>query len=211
MSNQIETDIIHSILPEIEAEGYEVYLHPNKILLPAFMTGYVPDAIGLRPGKSLAIEVARRSPQKEKTLEEISRLFEGRKDWELRVVWMTPAHEPQSLRVLPPEIMEKRIAEVEALVTDGHMEPALFLAWATLEALARALLPKHFERPQTPGRLVQSLAGEGYITPSEADALRKLAEKRNKLIHGELQIRVAKTEIERFLRVLRTLLKMISN
>jgi len=54
---------------------------------------------------------------------------------------------------------------------------------------------------------VQVLAQEGYLTPSEADQLRALTEKRNSLIHGQLQIQVAKLEVEQF----RVLLEKLTN
>jgi hypothetical protein len=47
----------------------------------------------------------------------------------------------------------------------------------------------------------------GYLTPTEGDQLRRLAEKRNELIQGELQVRVSKAKVERFARVLDTMLK----
>ena len=63
----------------------------------------------------------------------------------------------------------RALSEVKQIAAEGHIEPAMLMAWATFEALARALLTKQFGRPQTPGRLVQTLAAEGYLTPSEAD------------------------------------------
>lgn len=47
---------------------------------------------------------------------------------------------------------------------------------------------------------------EGYITPSEADLLRGLAEKRNQLIHGELQTHASKAELRNFTKTLGDLL-----
>ena len=91
---------------------------------------------------------------------------------------------------------------------DAQVGPALLLAWATVEATARLLATKHFERPQTPGRLVQVLASEGILTPTEADDLRVLAEKRNNFIHGELQTPITKAEIERIASILGTMINL---
>ena len=66
-----------------------------------------------------------------------------------------------------------------------------------------------FERPQTPGRLVEVLATEGFLTPTEADRLRQLVDKRNRLVHGELQIRATKAELDAFTRTLENLLDMV--
>ena len=40
--------IIEQLTPQLEADGYTVYLEPPRQLLPAFMRGYIPDAIALR-------------------------------------------------------------------------------------------------------------------------------------------------------------------
>ena len=90
-----------------------------------------------------------------------------------------------------------------------HFCPAFLLAWATFEAIARVLIPSQMQRPQTPGRLVQVLASEGYLTPTEADSLRLLADKRNKLIHGELRTRISKSEVNRIADVLSMLVKIV--
>ncbi|HJQ59215.1 MAG TPA: hypothetical protein VJ890_20075, partial [Vineibacter sp.] len=42
-----EAQVLESIVPKLEADGYSVYLHPSPDLLPPFMKNYVPDAIAL--------------------------------------------------------------------------------------------------------------------------------------------------------------------
>jgi hypothetical protein len=210
MSTQTtEREMLERVVPELAAEGYEVYLHPNRPLLPPFFAGYVPDAVALGPGKNLAVEVVRKSPQATRKLKRIQALFEGQDKWELRVIWVAPASANESLQVQTSVTIKQRIGEVRALAAQGHLGPSLLLAWATFEALARAVVSGEFQRPQTPGRLVQVLAQGGYLTPTEADKLRRLAEKRNKLIHGDLQVRVSKAEVKRFARVLDTMLEMV--
>jgi REase_AHJR-like len=171
-----EREILERVVPELEAEGYEVYLHPNRPLLPPFLAGYVPDAVALGPGKNLAVEVVRKSPQATRKLKRIQALFEGQDKWELRVIWVAPASANESLQVQTSVTIKQRIGEVRALAAQGHLGPSLLLAWATFEALARAVVSGEFERPQTPGRLVQVLAQGGYLTPTEADELRRLAD-----------------------------------
>jgi hypothetical protein len=48
------------------------------------------------------------------------------------------------------------------------------------------------------------------FAPTEADNLRALADKRNRLIHGELDMEISKDEVERFVAILDTLLSLIS-
>ena len=94
--------------------------------------------------------------------------------------------------------IRKRLDEVRKLANDGHLEPALLMAWGTMEGVARSVASDRFSKPQTPGRIVETLAMDGFITPSEADLVRSLVPKRNKLIHGQLDVRVEKSEIESF-------------
>ena len=83
------------------------------------------------------------------------------------------------------------------------------MAWATFEATGRAILPGRLQRPQTPGRLIEVLATEGHITPTEADHLRRLAESRNHLIHGDLEMSVPEADLQHFIGVLKTLYNSI--
>ena len=203
-----EFEILQRILPELEADGYEVYLSPNRELLPIFFSKYTPDAIALRSDKSIAIEIVRDSLQPEEKLESIAGLFEGHDDWELRVYRIKSGSSKGNLPVQQREAIESRITNITELTELGHLESALLLAWATFEALGRALATDKFRRSQTPGRLVEILAQDGYLTPTEADQLRKLARKRNGLIHGDFQASVSEAEIKNFLGVLNVMLQM---
>jgi uncharacterized protein YutE (UPF0331/DUF86 family) len=81
------------------------------------------------------------------------------------------------------------------------MGAALLLAWAALEASARANAPETFSRPQSTARLVEVLANEGQITPSEADRLRDISRKRNLLAHGDFQTAVSADEVLELLKL----------
>jgi uncharacterized protein YutE (UPF0331/DUF86 family) len=56
---------------------------------------------------------------------------------------------------------------------------------------------------------VEVLAGEGYITPTEADRLRQLAKVRNQLIHGDLRAKATSRDIRSFAATLKTLLELL--
>ena len=95
-----------------------------------------------------------------------------------------------------------QIAEVRALNEDGHPGAALLLGWAALEAIARIALVDRLSKPQTAGSILETLAFEGYVSPSEADQIRSLVALRNKLAHGDLTVRVNKDTIDRFIRII---------
>ena len=206
-----EAAVLESIVPQLEAEGFEVYAHPSGHLLPPFLRGYSPGAIALREDRKLAIEVLREGPSSKGRLDKLRELLSGRRDWELRVYWISPSNTPEAITVASSKDIEQAINTIEDLSDKKLFAPALLMAWATLEALGRASLPERLERPQTPRGLVQVLAGDGYITPSEADRLRQLAEVRNRLIHGGLRVKIASRDIKSFTAVLRTLLKLLQS
>lgn len=197
-----EADMLDSVAAELRADGFEVYLQPRRPPAPAFLGNYVPDAIALRDDKNLIIEVVRESSNATQQVDKIRSLLEGQPRWDLRVYWVSQVKSQRSLPVVTKESMAASNNEVRSTAIAGFHEPALLMGWATFEAAARANMPNEFQRPQTPARLVETLAREGYITPSDADLLRSLADKRNKLIHGDLQVSVTADEIKQFTEVL---------
>lgn len=210
MAETAEVEVLERVIPELEAEGFDVYVHPSKPLVPLFLADLRPDVIALRGDKNLVVEVMRRSPQASKKLERLAALIEPQKKWELRVFWAEPTSAAEDLEVQSVDAVQARLAEVKEIAASDHHEPAMLLAWATFEALGRALLAEQLGRPQTPGRLVQTLAHEGYLTPSEADKLRALAAKRNRLIHGELGVSVSDDELQDFVSILATLIQQFT-
>jgi uncharacterized protein YutE (UPF0331/DUF86 family) len=204
-----EAAVLESIVPQLEAEGFEVHSRPSAHLLPPFLQTYSPDAIALRDDGNLAIEVLRKGAPSEKKLDRLRELLSGHRDWELRVYWVSPANTPEPIEPASRKDIERAIGTVEQLADEGLLAPALLMSWAALEALGRALLPEKFLRPQTPRRLLEVLAADGYITPSEADRLGQLAEVRNRLVHGSVGVRVGARDIKSTTTVLKTLLKLL--
>jgi len=204
-----EAMLLESVLPDLEAEGFEVFAHPSPPILPAFMRDHSPDAIAVRSDKKLAIEVLREGAPSNRRLDRLRELFSEHKDWELRVYWVSPSNIRKAIEGVSGEVSGQSITAIEELAAAGRTKPALLMAWATFEAIGRAILPDRLQRPQTPGRIVEVLAAEGQITPTEADHLRRLAESRNQLIHGGLETSVSEADLRRFVDVLKTLCNFI--
>lgn len=197
-----EIELLRAVVPELEAEGYEVFLQPSGSFLPAFLQEIRPDAIALSEKKNLAIEIARDTSQARQHLQQLSTQIKGQPKWELRVFWVNPATSRAILAVQPVATLKERIDEARKLLAGGHYGSALLIGWATFEAICRALMPTSFEQPQTPRRLVEVISSEGYVTPDQADRLRFLAQLRNGFIHGNLDIPMDKDEIGSFIELL---------
>lgn len=190
-----ELSFLRDLAPQLQAEGYEVYLQPGPSLVPAFLASVRPDAIAIGNGKKILIELVTSDTAGQRKTEELARLVKGHPDWELRVLVATPATQKGTLRIQSGEEVLQSLAEVRQLNKQGHPAAALLLAWGTFEAVARRLMSEVFEKPQTPGRLVQYLAQEGYVGPSEGDMLRVLAATRNEIIHGNLHARPSEGDV----------------
>jgi uncharacterized protein YutE (UPF0331/DUF86 family) len=203
-----EAEFLKNVVTELEDDGYEVFLQPQSPILPPFLKDFRPDAIARRGGQHLVVEVLQSLTGNESKLAAITAAIRANPGWELRVHLVSPTARQSALTKQPLDAIRTSTDEIQQLVDSGYYRAALLMAWSTFEAIARITMPSDFERPQSPGRLVQLLAQEGYVTPSEADILRRLAEKRNVLIHGNIQTDVTKADVEGLTQILRKLIEL---
>ena len=202
-----EKQLLENTAEDLRADGYEVFLHPSAAQLPRFIKDYQPDAIAFRSDKNLVIEIKNQAKPSTKSMERLEALFSApeAKDWDFKVIVFRPE------KISPPpdpannSEIETALAEIETLMSGLETRPALLMAWAVLEALGRAMEPRKISRPQTPRRLIEVLAGEGHVTPSEAVILRNLVDRRNSLIHGGLNVQIELKELGDFLLILKKL------
>ena len=200
-----EEQVLLSEIARLESEGYEVFVHPRAPLVPEFLGDYVPDAVATRNGKKIVLEVTGSSKLENEKLREIAARFANQREWELKVLLVTPTTRGETLPVQSRQVINGTLKEIEQLRQSGAFRAAFLLAWATFEAEGRALFERWFDRPQTPGRLVQVLSQEGFLTPADADRMRALSDKRSRLIHGDLGIDVSNEDLQWLVSVLRQL------
>lgn len=197
--------LLVGILRDLEAADYEVHIDSLADHLPRFVGEYRPDAIALGKPRNLAIEVNLEGMSAKWAPDEIRRRFDEDSEWDLRVYYARPKKAAEPMEPVSLSSIDASIREVEELSGKGLEQLALLRAWATLEALGRKLLPGKFERAQTPGRLVEVLAFEGNLTPTEADLARNLLTDRNRFIHGSLDVKVDPSDLARFAKTLKEL------
>jgi hypothetical protein len=209
--------ILELLTPQLEAEGYTVYLGPPRQLLPGFMQGYTPDAIALptrnlkEAKKKLAIEVAIEGSSASLKEDVLKQRFTNAKDWELRIYYARPEGSRGSLPPMSREAIDTSLATIGSLVFADQLQAALLLGWATLEALGRAIVKGKLARAQSPGRLIEVLASDGLVTPSEADSLRGLSNARNQLIHGRLDRVIQRSDLLRFIEILNSVRSLMDS
>ena len=207
-SRALEQTVVERLAADLRAEGYEVVRDPRGPVLPPFMGTYRPDLVAFGRDGNVAVEVKMRHERSKLDVSRLTKLFEGRKDWEFRVFWVPVSDEEEPLRPQSIADIGRALSDAEALTSQGNPDAGFLLAWAVFEALGRRMLADRFVRPQTPGRLIEVMAGEGVLTPDEATRLRSLVPFRNRLIHGELDARLDAAKAKEFLVILRNLLEM---
>jgi uncharacterized protein YutE (UPF0331/DUF86 family) len=200
-----EADVLQREVRRLEAEGYDVFVHPRPPQTPEFLGSFVPDAIATGKGKNLILEVKRSGTLGDRALVDLAAEVRKQTDWELRIVLVSPTSSAGKLPLQSAQAVQSAIEEIAQLRDSGALRAAFLLAWATLEAEARRLVADELGRPQTPGRVVQILGQEGYLTPDETDRIRTLADMRNRLVHGELDIPVSRESLDQLLQTLQHL------
>jgi hypothetical protein len=201
-----ERAVLDAVAPQLEAEGYQVFIQPSNSALPPFLKGRRPDAIAVKPGHKIAIEVISEGADRGK-LKDLQGLFAAQREWELRVFYAPPREKgPRSLHVAPRQAIRQTLDSIPILNDSAGRVPALLVAWAAFEAAGRALVPDRLADPQRPSQLVEVLAAEGHITPNEADLLRELIPLRNRAAHGELDVRISSVQLRKLVAIIEGLL-----
>ncbi len=192
-----ERDFLQTLIPSYEAEGFSVFLHPAREMLPPFMRGYQPDAIAIRDDKKVAIEIKREGNRRAVAgMDELQQIFSKDPNWELRVYYIPSRSEEEDIQPSGLSEIDAALIEVDQLKRAGHLRAALIMAWATLEAAGRAVLPQNLVRSQEANKLVEVLASEGVVTPTEADSLRRAIKLRNAATHGHFAVPITEKEVD---------------
>jgi len=205
--SELERSVLDSMVPRLEADGYRVVIHPKRDTLPTFLQEYQPDMVAYKDKKNLAFEIKARVSAAEQKEHRLRERFAGHPDWELRFIYAPPVNSDADIPVVSKQTVSEHLDRLEASVDAMGLTGALLTGWAVFEAAARALLPSSLTRPQPPVRLIEMLASGGYVTPDEADMLRRLSRTRNEVAHGRLDIMPARDDVARLIAVTRSILE----
>ncbi|TXN43690.1 hypothetical protein [Methylobacterium sp. WL7] len=195
---------------DAEKRGWKFYIQPSPQVIPEFLKGYRPDALGIGPDGGVVIEIkARRHDAQGESLAKIANLVEAQKGWEFRVFYVAPPVEVRTdLSAPTASELASGIAEARTLLESGHERAALVIAWSLLEAIARLVTPQGETtraRPLSPVQAVQTLAEMGYLKEVDARRLRELTSLRNAVVHGGLKTVVPANDVAQLICDLETI------
>lgn len=158
--SQHEEAIFETLVPSLEAEGYQVLVHPHRTVLPEFMRAYRPHAIAVKKDKKIAIEVASATQYTEDKIRQIREILAPHPEWEFRVVYAPPRIPELKLSRPSRDTILANSTRIAEIYDESGPVAALLTGWSVLEAAARFLMPTDMAKPQTSARLLETLASE---------------------------------------------------
>ncbi len=205
---------------EYEERGFRVDVQPQGERLPKFLreSRYRPDLIVEGHGESIVIEViSRESVERLRELSDVSETIERQPGWRFMVV-MTNPRSPRE-RDFPVPLAElddlrEAVRRVEKLHEQfrngeaGYEQAVLLLAWTVVEGALRMYLYTG-KRRQVQVQLGQSLVRDavmlGFVELEDGEFLDRMASVRNRVAHGVVSERVSDADLDRLVRVCRSL------
>jgi hypothetical protein len=116
-----ERAVLERLKESYEHQGFQFFMEPLPEMLPAFLRGFQPDAIALKPGENYIVEVKfGRRPGEDHRLETMGKLVSGQPGWKLKVYYeaQRPEYDLRFSVATRPQI-EAQITEAEQLHCQG--------------------------------------------------------------------------------------------
>lgn len=194
-----ERSVLDELEPRWRSRGYTLVREPSASQLPSFLRGFRPDAIAIGATPSLVIEVLQtRGKPADTKVRQLQSLFTGHDDWRLEVVYLVPDGAP--LQTVALQDIRSALRQ-SRLLMESEPRAALLMAWATLEAIGRVLEPDLASRSLAPRSLVDLLIANGHLQQSESAHLRTLADTRNMLAHGQIDVSPAPADVRHLIEL----------
>jgi uncharacterized protein YutE (UPF0331/DUF86 family) len=204
-----EADILRTLRNRYERRGYTFIAHPAGDLVPEFLRGYRPDALAISDRESVVIEVkARRSPDSQKNLAQIAERVAGQPNWKFEIYYAGDFPRPVYEKPSEAEVSQL-LEEIRRLQDAGFSRAALVMAWAALEAIARAFRSENEtgSGPMIPSEIVEWLSRAGYIDGPTGRLLRNMIKTRNAVVHGNQVADLRGHELQVLYSTLKSLLE----
>lgn len=198
---------------EYRSKGYKVFAEPRPSELSPFIPPQLaelkPDLIAVSGEDRVVVEIkTEQTVRSDEYLVRLAEAIEGLPGWRLELVLTNPRPVRRTLgTTLAEGEVSARLSLVEELVERSEGLPAAYvLLWTAAEAIMRRVAErKRFDAPPAPSRLLKELLFVGLMSRSEHDALARLAEIRNPLVHGMGVDGLSKEQFYQYLSIVRKL------
>ena len=180
-----ERDVLKEVARGYKREGYDVAVEPDPRNLPGWLATLRPDLVAQREGESVLVEVVtRRSAQAGERARKLAETVRRHDGW--RFDFVLRLRERAGEKPMNAAEVEARLTVAEA-VADDDPAAGLLLAWTAAEwALRQALDEAGFppDDAHTPHRILKEAYSRTELTERAYVALRRLADRRDAIVHG---------------------------
>ncbi|RDK82774.1 hypothetical protein [Marinirhabdus gelatinilytica] len=192
---------IKELAREYEEKGFQVFIEPERNLLPDFLKDYHPDLILKKGELNIVVEVKTSETIKNSQyLKELSAKINSLENWKFELVITNPRVKDNLINNKFQEFslieIENRLNKVSNSIDKNFLEPYFLYAWSLFEASSRAILkadqPKA-ERKLNPTANIKQLYSYGIIGRIDYEWLNKISQIRNHIVHGHS---IQKSEIK---------------
>lgn len=206
---------------EYEGRGFSVAVEPQGERLPEFLRElrFRPDLIVEAPGESIVVEVtSRESVDRLRELSVVSERIEREPGWRFMLV-MTNPRSPREPEFPVPLAqlgdLRDAVRRVERLHEQfrsgetGYEHAVLLLAWSVVEGILRVYLytgKGNNAQARSGQSLVRDAVMLGFVELEDGEFLDRMAPVRNRIVHGVVSERVSGPDLDRLVRMCRSLI-----
>jgi hypothetical protein len=216
----LHRELVWEQAEKLRAEGYDVLVFPtrDRILetLPSFpelanqLAKFHPDLIGRTSTEKdmIVVEVANTNEPHSNQRETHTGLEALLKQHAitLRIVDAIEEASKAALNAPTKDSIQAALDEATALIMAGHEKSALLLTWSAFEATIRLAKDGQLSRPQLPKSIVSIAASEGFLLPDEVTFSKSMIEKRNRYIHGDINVAIDRGDVEKLIEIVKGVL-----
>jgi hypothetical protein len=160
----------------------------------------------------VVIEVKPRAALGDPQLQELAEAVRRQPGWRFELVLLRPEHGPPGTKEWNAEDVAHSLGQVETLLSSGHKEAALLLAWSAVEATLRLLARRERLAPEREDApyLLKLLATRAVLTGAQHDRVWDALQLRNAVAHGHKPPELDPTKIENLCKTVSGLLDRAS-
>ncbi|MGH6899574.1 MAG: hypothetical protein ACREJ5_23980 [Geminicoccaceae bacterium] len=202
---------VDEIAREYRSKGYEVIVEPESAQLPEPLARFRPDVVARKADEVVVVEVKSRGSLSDPELQELAKAVRAQAGWRFELVVLKPEPGPPGTKAWNAEDVAHRLRQVEAILSSGHRDAALLLAWSAAEATLRLLADKEglaLDREDAL-YLLKLLASRAVITRNQHDLLWEVLQLRNAVAHGHKPPELDTAKIRKFCTTISALLEQV--
>lgn len=182
---------IDSLASSYRQQGFTVLREPSASELPFDLGGYEPDLVATKGDAGLIIEVKTTASRiSVDRLQLLAQEVSKHTGWRFLLVTLEDVDSsniPTTSSELPtwPQLMTK-LQQVQALIAEDALEPAMLYLWGIFEAAVRKrAIAESIPVERLPASvLLNHMYSQGEISVDDIDLFREFMSKRNRVAHG---------------------------